>query len=52
MKRNSLVVLNIGLLIIMFSAFGADMQINYSILATGVFIAIIGVVMFMRSRKR
>lgn len=52
MKRSSLAVLNIGLLIIMFSAFGTDMQIDYSILTTGVFIAFVGAVMFLRSRKK
>lgn len=52
MRKNSLVVLNIGFIFIMLSALGEGMEINYLTLTTGVTFAGIGAVMFFRSKNK
>lgn len=52
MKKSSLVVLNIGFLLIMLSAMGEGMEINYLITITGATITGVGAIMFFRTKNK
>lgn len=50
--KNGLFVLSIGLMIVVTSAAGNQMEINYLSLTTGVFFSIIGLLLCLRSKRR
>ncbi|MGX7419718.1 DUF6609 family protein [Carnobacterium gallinarum] len=51
MQKNGLFVMSIGLLVIMSSAFGAEMKINYLILITGLFFVALGFFIFKKGKS-
>jgi len=52
MNKNTLVILNFGLLLIVLSNFGPDMEINYLTLVSGLAVAGIGAVRLFLNKKR
>jgi len=52
MKKNTLVILNFGFLLIILSAVGADMEINYFVLVSGLVLVGIGAIRLFFGRKK
>lgn len=52
MIKFSLVVLNLGFIVIVLSALGEEMLIDHQLLATGVLTVIVGTIMLFASRKK
>lgn len=52
MLKNGLFVMSIGLLIIMMSAVGNGMIINYSVLITGGFILAVGYLIYRKGKAQ
>jgi|GEM_PF-5478800 len=51
MYKRGLLILNLGLFIVMLSAFDQEMNINYFILTTGLLLAIIGTMIIYKEKK-